>query len=445
MTYYINPLLYFHSTNLDNNFAFNGLNGAVDVLPRDLAECLSTNMGKYVDITSEDIELLKERSYIFSCEDDYKALRSQIEGYQRDFLEKEPYHISILPTFACNLACPYCFEHTKPSIVREDTEYLRCIINALHFFAEKGSIVLEFYGGEPLLPRNTPIIEGVLAECENLGIQNVGIITNGTYLKEFSHLLAHYSGIKFDIQITIDGPKNIHNKRRVSANVQDSFTLIMDGIDSIIDNSNISIQIRTNVDRENAKHLTELYNFFEDKYAFYDNLVYYLTPTSNRDNPAEDVTEADIVHLVEETLPHINGLKKAGGLHVLAYLYSLIDESESALPMYSYCEGVRGKYFALAPDGNIYACSETVGLPQHRVGCFDSSSVMIDDDKLKKWTENSIAHRKECQNCALGFICGGGCALSNFMQTGEYCGKASCARTHCDVDEFFDYLRKRTF
>ena len=37
------------------------------------------------------------------------------------------------------------------------------------------------------------------------------------------------------------------------------------------------------------------------------------------------------------------------------------------------------------------------------------------------------------------------CALSNFMQTGEYCGKASCARTHCDVDEFFDYLRKRTF
>ena len=351
---------------------------------------------------------------------------------------------SSLPTFACNLSCPYCFEHTKPVIVRDDTEYLKCIINALHFFAEKGEIVPELYGGEPLLPCNAHIIEGVLAECEKLNIRNLGIITNGTYLKKFSYLTSQYPEIRFDFQITMDGPKSIHNKRRVSANIKDSFSLIIEGIDSVVDRPNVFIQIRTNVDKQNAELLPDLYNYFEDRYAFYSNLTYYVTPTSDRNNPENDVTEADLVQLIE-TLPRINGLKKAGGLHVLSYLYSLIDESESAIPMYSYCEGVRGKYFALAPDGNIYSCAEAVGIPKHSVGFFDSCSVVIDYDKLKRWTENTIVARNDCQNCALCFICGGGCALSNFMQTGKYSGNAACARTYSNVKQFFDYLQKRIF
>lgn len=444
MFYYVNPLLYFHSTELENNFVFNGLNGAVDILNRELAKCLSSNIDKYVDICSEDVDVLKERNYIFLREDDYKELRTRIESYQHEFLEKEPYHISILPTFACNLACPYCFEHKKPAIIREDAEYLNCLINALHFFAKKGAIVLELYGGEPLLPRNANIIEGVLSECEKINVQGVGVITNGTYLKEFSYLASQYPKIRFDFQVTIDGPQSVHNKRRVSVNVRDSFSLIVEGIDSVIDNSNVFIQIRTNVDKSNAEYLSDLYSFFEDKYASYKNIIYYATPTSDRDNPENDVTEADIVELLE-TLPRINGLKKAGGLHVLSYLYSLIDESQSAVPMYSYCEGVRGRYFALAPDGNIYSCGETVGVSQHSVGQFDSSSVTVDYDKLKKWTENTISSREDCKNCPLCFICGGGCALSNFMQTGKYNGNAACTRTHGDVRRFFDYLRKRAF
>ncbi len=444
MIYYVNPLLYFHSTCFDYNFVFNGINGAVDALNPDLAKLLSENMNKMVDVSGDEVSTLLERNYIFSSEEDYKELRYRIDGYQNDFLKSEPYHIAILPTFGCNLACPYCFEQVKPQAIREDKEYLQCIINALHYFSQFGEIMPELYGGEPLLPQNASIIEGVLSECIKLQIRDMGIITNGTYLKEYSYLPIKYPEIKFNIQITVDGPRAIHNKRRVSAIGVDTFALIMEGIDSIIDCKNVFIQIRTNVDDQNAKSISELYEYFEEKYAFYNNIVYYLTPTCDRSCPQNDTSEIYIVKLLDK-IPKINGLKKNGGFHVLSYLYSLIDDKESAVPMHSYCEGVRGKYFALAPDGNIYSCGETVGIPHHSIGWFDNSSVNIDTNKLEQWKQNTIASREGCRNCAFCYICGGGCALTNYIQTGKYDGNAACSITHLNVKQFFDYLRDRTF
>lgn len=444
MMYYVNPLLYFNSIEFEKNFVFNGLNGAVDVLNQPLAERLSANMGKYFDICSEEITNLIDRNYIFNSEDDYNALRKEIDGYQKDLLESEPYYISVLPTFSCNLNCPYCFEENKNNFSRDGEEYLECIINALHFFSHKGEVVVEFYGGEPLLPENYYIIEGVLEECIKLNIKNIGVITNGTHLKDFSYLISKYHELLFSIQITIDGHKRIHNKRRVSDSIKDSFSIIIEGIDSIIDKPNVIIQMRTNVDKQNKDHMRELFDFYEDKYGLYSNITYYLTPTCNRCDGSDDIYEADIVRIADN-LPNINGFKKAGGLHILAYLYSLIDEKESAVPMFSYCEAVRGKYYALAPDGNIYSCEEAVGIPKHSIGYFNASSVEINDDELKKWMGNTINSRIACKSCALRFICGGGCALSNYFITGEYSGRAACERTYTEVKKFFDYLQERMF
>lgn len=349
-----------------------------------------------------------------------------------------------MPTFSCNLACPYCFEQVKPQISRENNEYLQCLINALNYFSGLGKIVPELYGGEPLLPSNAFLIEGVLSECVKLQIRDMGIITNGTHLKEYSYLPLKYPDIKFNIQITVDGPREIHNKRRVSVGGLDTFSSVMEGIDSIIDCKNVFVQIRTNIDKQNAKSIPELYEYFEEKYAFYNNIVYYLTPTSDRLCPENDTSELFVVKLLD-TIPKINGLKKNGGFHVLSYLYSLIDENESAVPMHSYCEGVRGKYFALAPDGNIYSCGEAVGIAHHSVGHFDASLVSIDNKKLERWTQNTIASRKECRNCAFCYICGGGCALTNYLQTGKYDGNAACSITRLNVKQFFDYLQDRTF
>lgn len=444
MSYYINPLLYFHSTDLEKNFVFNGLNGAVDILNRNLAIYLSNNRGKCVEVTFEEVESLMERNYVFRNQNDYQELRSRIESYHHELLKNEPYHISILPTFECNLSCPYCFEYTTPTITRDNKEYLECIIRALRYFSGKGTIIPELYGGEPLLPENSNILEGILEECKKLNIKNIGVITNGVHLREFSHVVTHYTEIGFNFQITIDGPPHIHNQRRVSDEIKDSFTLIMEGIESVIEKSNVFIQIRTNADKHNAKYLSELYLYFEEKFAFYNNVLYYLTPTSNRHKEELDITEADMIQLIE-SLPKIQGLKKGGGLHFLSYLYSLIDANEGALPMYSYCEGVRGKYFALAPDGNIYSCGEAVGISKHSVGRFDSYGVEIDDEKLQKWIANTIVSRSDCQNCPLCFLCGGGCALDNFMQTGKYDGRVVCNKVYKNVKEFFDYLYKRTF
>lgn len=73
------------------------------------------------------------------------------------------------------------------------------------------------------------------------------------------------------VQITIDGPKEVHDRRRILRNGKGTFDRIIENIRNIHDILRVSIRI--NVDKENADRVFELIDFIEktglkDKISF---------------------------------------------------------------------------------------------------------------------------------------------------------------------------------
>lgn len=118
-------------------------------------------------------------------------------------LEK-PLSVSLQITRECNLKCVYCSE--TGSIPNPKLNDLKTMINNL--MAINRIIVT---GGEPLL--SSDLIQ-TLKLIKKSGVSNVAISTNGTLITE--DLIEKIRDYVDYFDITIDGPRNIHNKIRGS-------------------------------------------------------------------------------------------------------------------------------------------------------------------------------------------------------------------------------------
>jgi uncharacterized protein len=128
----------------------------------------------------------------------------------------------------CNLRCVYCYEtfalgHMKLDVVEG---IVRLIEKRVPYGLEW--LELDFFGGEPLGAWNTvKYITGNAYElCEQRGVKLVGgMTTNATLLqKDRLEWLVRHGITAF--QITLDGPREIHDARRVSAQKTGSFDVV---------------------------------------------------------------------------------------------------------------------------------------------------------------------------------------------------------------------------
>jgi uncharacterized protein len=101
------------------------------------------------------------------------------------------------------------------------------------------------YGGEPLAKRNFDVVNRLVSAGNALGF-HFSAITNGHDLNDYLGLLGT-NGIR-DLQISIDGPKKIHDKRRVSLDGTSSFEKIVANIFQVLDASDAIINLRVHVD-----------------------------------------------------------------------------------------------------------------------------------------------------------------------------------------------------
>src|SRR5436305_1734905 len=103
----------------DERFALilHGITGAFDKVGRTLGEVLLRNRGEEIDVSSlgvapDLIERLIRRGYLTasSASEERDALiRLARELHTLDLMRKVP-SFSFVPTYSCNLRCPYCFQ-----------------------------------------------------------------------------------------------------------------------------------------------------------------------------------------------------------------------------------------------------------------------------------------------------------------------------------------------
>ena len=142
--------------------------------------------------------------------------------------EKEVINLVMNISQDCNLRCTYCFASTGHYKGKRTLMSKEVADKTLTWFFEQAKcskvLNLHLFGGEPLI--NIPLVEYIVEKCKILEKEYskkifINVCTNGTILNE--KLLKLIKDNEIGMQISIDGPKEVHDKYRPMANGNSSY------------------------------------------------------------------------------------------------------------------------------------------------------------------------------------------------------------------------------
>lgn len=343
----------------------------------------------------------------------------KFESYSTRY-NKELLSLTIAPTTACNFKCPYCYEDGIEYETMND-EIVYRMIDFIESFKIK-NVNICWYGGEPLL-----CIDKIKKTVDELQKKNFileqSIVTNGYLLNKDNARVLKELGIN-QVQITLDGPPSIHDKRRVLKNGKPTFDTIINNVVNVCDHLNINI--RVNVDSFNINFIDELKHILKQKNI--DDKVYmYLAPVDNINSTmkkeySSHLYESDNfeefskkqISFYEESISCNNDL-------------SIFEERNPYL-----CGAVAPYSFLIAPSGDLYKCWNDIGRLEYRIGSI--SDGLCNEIELNKWLGYDPFNNEECINCNIFPICLSGCPHSIIRKNKNRCSS--------EKNNYEEYLSK---
>lgn len=112
------------------------------------------------------------------------------------------------------------------------------------------------------------------------------MVTNGYLLSRENAIILKEIGVK-RVQITLDGSKESHDKRRILLNGEGSFNKIIDNIKNCYDL--LDINIRVNLDKRNSNEYIEVLEELE-KANLKNKVSIYIAPVDNINDKAQCTT-----------------------------------------------------------------------------------------------------------------------------------------------------------
>ena len=169
----------------------------------------------------------------------------------------------------CNLACDYCYYSRIAGKIAGKVK--RIEFTVLEKFIKEymqmstGVASFAWQGGEPLLAGLDFFEEVVRLQAkyapENTTISNA-IQTNATLVtEEWAHFFKKYD---FLVGVSMDGPKEIHDKRRVTHGGVGSFDRVMRGVEHLRKHG-VDFNILTVIHEGNVTHAKDLVEFYESE------------------------------------------------------------------------------------------------------------------------------------------------------------------------------------
>jgi radical SAM additional 4Fe4S-binding domain len=399
---------------VENQFLlFNSVTRAfatVDPLARDIMADLGTYSASKNPAVVERVATMKKGGFIVpESRDETGLLVLQREAAR---FHSEVLTLILAPTMNCNMACPYCFEKKVSGNMSEE------IMNKIISFAEdymNENVVKEvsvtWYGGEPLLQKDTIYLlsDKLIALCAQKNVAyNADIITNGVLLDiETAKRLVERK--VFSAQITIDGTRDYHNKRRILKSKEDSFTPIVNNIQAVKDI--INIRVRVNVDKDNIQDVESLIAYFTNELGWGNNPMFYLAPVRGS---MEFCLYDENICLQDD---QFSGLE----LELTQFFLEKTPESArhtlypSRLALFCQAEG-RGSY-VIDPDGYLYTCWQNVGAKEFAIGHLDGPA--FENETYIKWLSNPLPHA--CLECSFLPCCQGGCGYERIHNDTAQC------------------------
>lgn len=224
----------------------------------------------------DNIYIYAEKENLFSLNRPkvIKFPLSKLEIIER--LDNSIDQITLEVTQKCNLRCFYCvYSGMFPSKRTHSNRSMNFSVakKAIDFYLthsqENPTPAITFYGGEPLL--NFPLIKECITYVKEKAKRkiNFGITTNGTLLNE--NIINFLIKNNCRLTISLDGPKEIHDRYRRTIRRIGTFDIIMSNIEKIrkVSSEYLSSKVGFNVvisppfDLEKTKYFFDSHEIFK--------------------------------------------------------------------------------------------------------------------------------------------------------------------------------------
>lgn len=382
----------------------------------DMWKKLRETPDSYTNFQNYDF-LIKARILVDNQEDDFNVYLADV---LKNRYNSSDMALTILPTRGCNFGCIYCYEQDRPNVLmNEQTE--KAIVKFVCSNSNLKRLSVVWYGGEPLL--NFDSMVRLTKMFKQLNIEySAKIVSNGYLLTKEKADLMKDLAIR-NIQITFDGSEEIHNQRRFLLGGQPTYRKIMDNLKYLLSiNKEITIDIRTNIDRRNKDDYNKFYQDFKSeindkRVTMYPGFVSDLL-SSECVSPEFNISE---------------GGYKAQFILDIFDKYGI--EIKSFLPKYRRHSCVASKYFAfvIGPEGELYKCWRMVGNQKEAIGNVNDGS--FDMVKFSKYLIGAdYTLDSKCLQCEFITLCGGGCPLVRMRNKYEKISLNHCSpeKTHME-------------
>jgi uncharacterized protein len=337
---------------------------------------------------------------------------------ENDIFQRKRAVVSIMrPTNNCNMDCRYCYVRKSNSPVGFDD--IASIIEKIVLFNGKNKVSrFIWHGGEPLLA-GLDFYKEVIAIQKKLKqrgfeIQN-SVQTNGTLLSlsTFKYLEIEND---FNLSLSIDGPRKLHNAARTFKDGSGSFDAVMNAVE-IMRSNNKKPSCICVVSKINVSESKKLYNFFNK-----ERIHVKFNPIIRKGKGETNYREIGISQKEYSSLMikifdlWFNDLNQ----HILIDPLSTI--------MGNMLTGfVRGCNFSTCQkqfitvnfDGNVYPCNRFIGDEFYLGNIYCSSLEDIFNSKKKEELNNIRLNiiQKFCLECPFVKICNSGCLAESYYSS----------------------------
>lgn len=412
------------------HLAFNAISGGFAKIDAKYFQAVSKILqGETIDSNSSlpsDIwNILREGNFIIDSEVDELDILKVINRVNR--FANTILSLAIAPTLNCNFSCKYCYAQRNKKSMGEN------VVESLERFVEANSAKIKhlhigWIGGEPLLCKDTIkyLSDKFITICHALNISySSSIITNGFLLSPEAVQLLLQAKVNF-VQVTIDGPPQVHNKRRPLATGGGSFDTIMMNLQAITKNTDkIKIGVRVNIDKENCHTALELIEIMRE--LGMENRILIEPAPVNADTPAcKDISFTCLSPSLYYKKYEMQFIKKAirnkFQINIRPYL------------LHSNCMAVAFNSFVVDPEGVLYKCWNDCGLNKAAIGFINNDGKCNLNMNLTKWLAWDPLELRKCKDCKFLPMCLGGCPYKKMHNI------KSCTRWRYSLKENLNLL-----
>ena len=368
---------------------------------------------------------------------------------------------------ACNLDCEYCFYLEKQALYGVGEDYRMSDKVLAHFIRSyveaQPTPVVEFVwqGGEPTLLGLDFFRKVVALQRPFAGRKTItnSLQTNGTLLDdEWCRFLKQHN---FMVGLSLDGPREIHDRYRRDRNGKGTFDAVMRGL-RLLRKHGVEYNIMAGVARETARRPLDVYRFFKAEgveFIQFTPIVERLPDASagkhglrlagpaklDEAEPHTEVTPWSVIP--EEYGDFLIAVYEewvrndVGTVFVMNFEWALNAWIGNPSPVCIHA-GQCGRSVVLEHNGDLFACDHYV-YPEYRLGNIlsDDLMAMVEMSRRSGFGVNKeSALPKWCGTCEVLAACRGGCPKHRFLETCQ--GDAGLQYLCAGYKKFFRHIRK---